>query len=95
MTFTKKARTDANQTEIVKGLRKAGCSVLIISALKNCFDIVVGVDGVNYNFEIKDGAKIPSKRKLTPGEESFHENWCGQLDVVLSLEEALKIVGKI
>lgn len=88
------ARVDANQPEIVKGLRRAGASVLIVSNLKNCFDILVGFRGVNYIMEIKDGEKPPSKRGLTDGEKRFREGWQGgEYHIVLSLEQALEIIG--
>lgn len=88
------ARVDANQKGIVEGLRKAGATVLICSQLKNCFDILVGFRGVNYIMEIKDGDKPPSARKLTPGEEAFKESWKGgEYYIVLTLEQALKIIG--
>jgi len=88
------ARVDVNQNEIVKGLRKAGCSVLIISQLKNCFDILVGARGYNFAFEIKDGNKPPSGRRLTQGEREFFVAWRGQVDVIHTVEEAFKIIEK-
>lgn len=90
------ARVDANQPEIVKGLRRAGASVLILSNLKNCFDILVGFRGINYIMEIKDGTKAPSKRKLTEGEQKFADEWKGgKYHIVLSLQQALEIIGAI
>jgi hypothetical protein len=90
------ARIDANQNEIVKQLRKVGCSVLIVSQLKNCFDILIGFKGKNYAFEIKDGNKPPSQRKLTEGEKKFFNSWNGQVDIVTCLDDCLKIIdGKI
>ena len=86
------ARVDANQTRIVAGLRKMGATVLIISQLKNCFDILVGWYGVNYAMEIKDGTKPLSQRKLTEGEQKFFDSWKGQVVVVESLEDAIKVL---
>ena len=88
------ARVDSNQKEIVEALRKAGASVLIVSMLKNCFDILVGFKGVNFIMEIKDGSKPPSQRKLTEGEAKFKESWRGgPYYIVYSIEEALKIIS--
>lgn len=88
------AKVDDNQKEIVEGLRKFGASVLITSQLKNCFDILVGYKGVNYIMEIKDGKKPPSQRKLSEGEQKFKDSWKGgEYYVVLSLEQAIKIIN--
>lgn len=88
------ARVDRNQPEIVAGLRKLGCSVLIISQLKNCFDILVGIDGLNIAIEIKDGEKPACQRKLTEGEQKFLDTWRGNYGVANDLQEAIKIVEK-
>lgn len=89
------ARVDANQTEIVKALRRVGASVLIISQLKNCFDILVGYNGVNFIMEIKDGSQPLSKRKLTEGELKFKDNWKGgEYYIIESVEDALNTILK-
>jgi len=89
------ARVDRNQPEIVAGLRKLGCSVLIISQLKNCFDILVGIDGYNIGIEVKDGLKPVSQQKLTEGEQKFFDSWKGNVFVANDLDSAIKIVEKI
>jgi len=49
-----RAKVDANQKQIVNALRKCGYSVLHLHTLgKGAPDIVVGVSGMNYLFEIK------------------------------------------
>ena len=95
MTYLRRAaRVDANQVDIVGRLRLFGCSVLIVSQLKNCFDILVGYKGVNYAFEIKDGHKPPSQRKLTGGEKKFFSEWKGQVDVIESFEDAMDVMRR-
>lgn len=90
------AKVDDNQKEIVTALRKCGATVLITSQLKNCFDILVGYNGVNYIMEIKDGKKPPSQRKLTIGELKFKNTWKGGgYYIVNSIDEALNIILKI
>lgn len=91
----RKARTDSNQSTIVKALRGIpGVSVAVTSALGNGFvDIVVGRLGVSYLIEIKDENKPPSDRKLTPAEEKFHSEWTGQKAVCKNLDEILKTIG--
>ena len=84
------ARIDANQREIVKALRGAGASVHPShQAGKGFPDLVVGFRGVTLLFEVKDGEKPPSERKLTPHQQDFFNSWEGQIDIVISVKEAL------
>jgi Holliday junction resolvase len=90
------ARVDANQNEIVNALRRAGASVAVTSHVGGGFpDVVVGFRGVNYLFEIKDGSKPPSKRRLTDDEQRWHDGWNGEVVVVNDVDEALKMIGAI
>jgi len=86
------AKVDANHKKIVASLRKVGYSVLNTHQLKNAFDILVGHKGRNYAFEIKDGDKPPSARKLTEGEQKFYDTWNGQIDVIYTAEQAIEII---
>lgn len=91
-------RTDDNQPEIVKALRRIGCTVAITSAAGDGFpDIVVGRTDLNgerknWLLEIKDGDKVPSKQVLTPDQERFHSKWRGQIDVVNSSNQAINLI---
>jgi len=89
------ARTDFNQTEIVKALREAGCSVQSLAAIgKGCPDLLVADKyGTLYLFEVKDGAKSASRRQLTDDQVLWHQAWCGPVYVVTSLAEALTLVA--
>lgn len=88
------ARIDANQPEIVAGLRAIGATVQPLHTVgKGCPDILVGYRGRNYLIEIKDGRKPPSARMLTPDQDEWHGEWRGQVTVASSLEDALCIVG--
>ncbi len=87
------ARVDANQADVVADLRKMGVSVQHLHAVGwGCPDILCGWRGRNYLFEIKDGSKPPSQRKLTPDQEIWHQKWVGQADVIHSAEQALSIM---
>lgn len=89
-------RTDANQTEIVDTLRSVGATVQILSAVGDgCPDLLVGFRGENYLLEVKDGNKPPSKRRLTPAEKKFFDTWKGQVQKVMSENQALKAIGAI
>ena len=59
-------RIDANQPEIVDGLRRIGATVRSTATIGIGFpDICVGFRGKNYLFEIKDG-----KALVKPGQEN-------------------------
>ena len=88
-------RTDSNQTEIVKHFRAWGCSVLIIADLKNCCDIIVAKYGRTIAVELKDGKKVKSARKLTPGELKFEEGWLGAWRLCESIKDAEAIVNEL
>lgn len=89
------ARIDGNQKQIVKELRQIpGCLVTSTAGVGKGFpDIVVGYQGMNYLFEIKDPEKPPNKRRLTKHEHEFHEAWTGQVSVIHTTEEAMEIMG--
>ena len=94
-------RVDSNQKELVAALRAVpGVVVFHTHELGKGFpDIICSWRGArnmqNFLFEIKDGDKPPSARKLTPKEELFHDTWPGQVDVIETAEEALLIMGAI
>ena len=89
------ARIDGNQNEIVEGLRKAGVSVLILSAVGNgCPDICCGSGGHNFLFEVKDPSKPANKRKLTSDQSNFHNSWHGQISVIETYEDAIRIINE-
>jgi len=87
------ARKDANHAEIQKFFESKGYSVLDLSQLKNACDIVVSYMGITVMIEIKDGSKIPSKRKLTEGEIAFRNKWRtnGHWQLIESLEQAQEL----
>lgn len=83
------ARTDANQKEIAKVLRGAGCTVVSLHRVGDgCPDLLVGRCGRNYLLEIKvDG------RGLNDRQKDWHRTWGGQRAVVTTPEGALAAVG--
>ena len=87
------ARVDANQAEIVKLLRKAGCSVLDMSRLGGgAPDIAIGYGGLTMLCELKDGSKPPSARKLTADEQKWHDTWTGGVRLITNPDDALLTV---
>lgn len=70
------ARVDENQAAIVAFLRGKGWNVAVTSSLGHGFvDLVVGRGAFARLLEVKDGAKPPSARVLTPAEAKFREVW--------------------
>jgi hypothetical protein len=86
-------RRDRNHAEIVAALRGAGCSVQDLAAVGGGVpDILVGRKGRNFLLEIKDGSLPPSDRRLNDSQVAWHRAWRGQTEVVLSVEDALRVV---
>lgn len=88
------AKVDANHAEIVSALRSVGASVQSIAMVGGgCPDLLIGYAGLSFVLEIKDGAKPPSRRELTPDEAAWHAAWRGHAAVVTSVDEALREIG--
>jgi len=87
-------RVDGNQGEIVDALREVGATVQPIHTVgRGCPDLLVGFRGVNYLAEVKDGSKPPSGRRLTKDEGQWHRDWRGDVVVIESVEDALRMIG--
>lgn len=84
------AKADANQPLIVMALRDAGATVYYI---KEPCDLLVGFQGRNFLMEIKDPSRKPSERKLTDNERVFHALWRGQVCIIETMEEALRLIA--
>lgn len=86
---------DANQAEIVRGLRARHHWVLDLSKVGiGCPDLLVWSRTRCRYFliEIKDGSKPPSKQALTPDQVRFHQS-CPEVFVCNSLEAVLKVIN--
>ena len=87
-------KTDRNHKQVIDDLRKEGMSVFSTHTIGKGFpDIVVGHNGKNYLFEIKDGAKTRSQTKLTESEREFHNQWKGQINIILNSNQAKQIIN--
>lgn len=85
------AKVDANQAHIVGALIRCGATVQSLAAVgKGVPDLLVGHRGRTLLMEVKDGAKVPSARKLTEDQAGWHAAWNGRPVVVVeSAEQAL------
>lgn len=91
MTSLIAARTDANQKEIAKVLRAAGCSVVSLHRVGDGVpDLLVGRGGKNYLLEVKIEG-----RGLNDRQQDWHRTWGGQSAVVTTPEGALYAVGAL
>ena len=85
------AKVDANQSDIVKQLRKLGYSVQV-----GHDDILVGHKGKTLWYEIKDPEKTLSKKtgELLPSaiklsQQALMSTWSGHYQIVWTLEQIL------
>jgi Holliday junction resolvase len=87
-------RRDANEAEIITALREAGCEVWQLCAREPADLLVLCApthDGEEVLLlEVKDSAKPPSARKLTPKQQETHKTW--PVLVVSTVAEALQAV---
>ena len=75
-------------------LKQLGCSVQDLSKVgQGCPDLMVVMGEHTVCLEIKDGAKVASRRDLTPAQKEWHRNWKGKLHTVESIEKVLDLVA--
>ena len=80
------AKRDKNEPEIVEALQAVGASVLRADDV----DLIVGYRGVNYLMEVKtaDG-------QLNKKQQKFFRSWKGQVNIIRTRIQALKLIGAI
>jgi hypothetical protein len=89
------AKTDNNQSTLVKQMRAIGMSVFVTSGLGDNFpDLVTGYRSINHLWEIKNPNKPPSKRKLRQGQQLFFNTWKGTVYKVETSKDVLKIINQ-
>jgi hypothetical protein len=85
------AKTDANQSAIVRRLRELGCSVTDLSRVgQGCPDILVGLWSVTIPVEIKS-----ETGKLTDDQKKWADSWHGSFVVVRSEDDADALIDAI
>ena len=86
------AKVDRNQAEIVEIFEKYGFSVQRAQAMGSGFpDLILGFGGRNYLVEVKDWQRPPSERKLNDLQREWHDAWRGQVCVVETAGDAVKL----
>ncbi len=90
--YRRAARTDTNQTDIVKELRRLGYSVQ-----PEMDDILVGHNGKTYWFELKSDSALNKNGTykagaIKPGQIALRKTWKGHYDIVHSIEQILEVI---
>ena len=81
-------KVDLNQAEIVAAFRDAGASVECLHTHgRGVPDLIVGYRRHNLLVEVKNWRK-----NLTPDQVAWHKAWEGQLAVVSTIQEAMKLL---
>ena len=77
-------RTDGNQQAIIDALRAEGASVQSLASVgTGCPDLAVGLAGLTFLVEVKNGEKSPSARTLTADQRRWVARWNGSAVIVL------------
>lgn len=89
------AKVDSNHGAIVDALRAVGCSVQSLARLGDGVpDLLVGRNGRTWLLEVKDGARRPNEKVLTPRQAEWWARWRGSPPLrVESVADALAAVG--
>jgi hypothetical protein len=86
-------RTDANQALLVALMRERGLTVQSLAMIGSGVpDLLVGWERKNYLFEVKDPEQPPSRRRLTMDEVAFHHLWRGQVGIVETIDDVLRVL---
>ncbi len=89
-------RVDENQAEIVAALRRAGAVVTPLHAVGNgVADLLVSFHQRWFLLEVKDGAKSPSRQKLTPDEREWIGRQKAPVHIVTNPVEAVGVVQMV
>jgi len=87
----KYGKVDTNQASVVKALKDVGVSVQSLASLgKGVPDLLAAKGAKCWVIEVKS-----EKGKLTPDQEKWIAAWRGEVHIVRSAEDALKLVGVI
>lgn len=90
----KTPQRDANEAAMVAELRARGLLVQQLHQGDGVPDLIVCAAGRIVLCEVKDPAKKPSQRKLTPAQERWHARWSGApVFVVETVDDVVAAVG--
>lgn len=92
------SRTDANQASIMSALTDAYMTAVFIPIGCGVPDLLVGgsMPCPNCERKVRQNKLLEVKTatgKLTRDQQIFHRTWAGRIEVVRTVDEALKAVG--
>ena len=86
-----RARVDKNHQEIMRCLKRLGCTVLSLHAQgKGCPDLLISYQKQCYLVEVKD-----TGGKLRESQKAFMRNWGSPVYVVHSTNEVVSLLNKL
>lgn len=89
-------RKDANHREILDAFQAHGCGVLDVAGLADLgCDLIVLRGKEARLIEVKDGAKVPSARKLTDSEARLKLLHPQVWRIVATVEDVVRVVGEM
>lgn len=89
MPWKKRARRDANESELVKTIRQCGGQWLPLNVTDGP-DGVIGFQGRTELAEVKT-----AKGKLKPGQSEFHKTWRGgPIRVLRTVDDVIQLLGE-
>ena len=94
------AKVDTNHREIVAALERCGCSVQSLAAVgAGVPDLLVGVAAragrLTLLMEVKDGARPPSERRLTPDQALEAILAATGFQIVMTTSGEIRVVSRI
>ena len=90
------SKIDSTQPAIIKAYRSFGVSVQPTHMIGGDFpDLICALQLRTWLTECKDGTLPPSKRKLSPGQQEFRDEWCGIVFTVLSADEVPAVIDTV
>ena len=92
----KPLRTDANQPDIMKHLRKLGYTVQSLHEQgKGVFDLIAAKKGLNIFCEVKDGVKPLSAREYTTPQRKWNFAWQGMRCVLTCKDDCVRMDNQV
>lgn len=85
-------KVDDNHTAVVERFEALGFAVQSLAAIGNgCPDLLVSRGQKTACVEVKDGAKVPSARRVNDGQRAWWSRWKGKVFLVEKLDDVNRI----